>query len=194
MPRSPPRAAAGIRPGSSGPHGLKTTTNSRNILLVFFCLCAVRSRQRELAAGAGQLSRGHRNGAGHGPHRPDHHRRRAQGARGTGYPVEAAGANASRRPGPGSARIPSRDIVSTFTSRDAEATGNPGQALAVLDDHLATLFGNLVHAGNAGSRYGHVAAVAPTSASGATSRKPPDCRTRMRADRPDLHAQRVHSP
>ena len=31
--------------------------------------------------------------------------------------------------------------MSTFTSRDAEATGNPGQALAVLDDHLATLSG-----------------------------------------------------
>jgi hypothetical protein len=31
--------------------------------------------------------------------------------------------------------------VSTFTSRDAGATGNPGQALAVLDDHLAALFG-----------------------------------------------------
>jgi hypothetical protein len=55
--------------------------------------------------------------------------------------VEAAGANASRRPGPGSARIPRRDIVSTFTSRDVEATDNPDQALAVLGDHLATLFG-----------------------------------------------------
>jgi hypothetical protein len=53
----------------------------------------------------------------------------------------AAGANASRRPGPGSAWIPRRDIVSTFTSRDVEATDNPDQALAVLDDHLATLFG-----------------------------------------------------
>ena len=50
-------------------------------------------------------------------------------------PMPAAG------PGPGSARIPRRDIVSTFTSRDVEATDNPDQALAVLDDHLATLFG-----------------------------------------------------
>jgi hypothetical protein len=60
-----------------------------------------------------------------------------------GVPVSsgAAGANASRRPGPGSARIPRRDIVSSFTSRDAAATDNRGQALAVLDDHLATLFG-----------------------------------------------------
>jgi len=31
--------------------------------------------------------------------------------------------------------------VSTFTSRDVEAADNPDQALAVLDDHLATLFG-----------------------------------------------------
>jgi len=31
--------------------------------------------------------------------------------------------------------------VSTFTSRDVEATGNLGQALAVPGDHLATLFG-----------------------------------------------------
>lgn len=65
----------------------------------------------------------------------------AHGAWGAGYPAEAAGANASRRPGPGSARIPGRDIVSTFTSRDVEATGNPDQALAVPDDHLATLSG-----------------------------------------------------
>lgn len=83
MPRSPPRAATGIRPGSSGPHGLKTTTNSRNLLLVSFCLCAVRSRQRELAAGVGQLSQGHRKGAGQGPDR-----RRAHDAHGAGYPVE----------------------------------------------------------------------------------------------------------
>jgi hypothetical protein len=41
--------------------------------------------------------------------------------------VEAAGANASRRPGPGGARIPRRDIVSTFTSRDVGATDNPDQ-------------------------------------------------------------------
>jgi hypothetical protein len=47
-----------------------------------------------------------------------------------GTPVEAAGANASRRPGPGSARIPRHDIVSTLTSRDVEATGNPDQAPA----------------------------------------------------------------
>ena len=90
-------------------------------------------------------TRDHRKGAGHGPHRPDHHRRRshgAHGARGAGYPAEAAGANASRRPGPGSIRIPRRDIVSTSTSRDVEATGNPGQALAVHDDHLATLSGS----------------------------------------------------
>jgi hypothetical protein len=83
MPRSPPRAATGIRPGSSGPHGLKTTTNSRNLLLVSFCLCAVRSRQRESAAGVGQLSQGHRKGAGQGPDR-----RRAHDAHGAGYPVE----------------------------------------------------------------------------------------------------------
>jgi hypothetical protein len=31
--------------------------------------------------------------------------------------------------------------VSSFTSRDAAATDNRGQTLAVLDDHLATLFG-----------------------------------------------------
>jgi hypothetical protein len=31
--------------------------------------------------------------------------------------------------------------VSSFTSRDAAATDNRGQALAVLDDHLAILFG-----------------------------------------------------
>jgi hypothetical protein len=31
--------------------------------------------------------------------------------------------------------------VSTFTSRDAGAAGHTDQALAVLDDHLATLFG-----------------------------------------------------
>jgi hypothetical protein len=55
--------------------------------------------------------------------------------------VEAAGADARCRPGPGSARIPRRDIAGTFTSRDVEATDNPGQALAVLHDHLATLFG-----------------------------------------------------
>ena len=41
----------------------------------------------------------------------------------------------------GQSPIPRRDIVSTFTSRDAGATGHPDQALAVLDDHLATLFG-----------------------------------------------------
>ena len=48
--------------------------------------------------------------------------------------------------------------MSILTSRDAEATGNPGQALAVLDDHPATLSGtppNLVHARNASRRYGH---------------------------------------
>jgi len=57
-------------------------------------------------------------------------RRRAHGAHGArdaGYPVEAVGADASRRPGPGSARIPGRDIASTFTSRDAGATGNPAR-------------------------------------------------------------------
>jgi len=31
--------------------------------------------------------------------------------------------------------------MSTLTSRDAGATDNPDQGLAVLDDHLATLFG-----------------------------------------------------
>ena len=65
------------------PSWLKTTTNSRNLLLVSFCLCVVRSRQRELAAGVGQLSQGHRKGAGQGPDR-----RRAHGAHGAGYPVE----------------------------------------------------------------------------------------------------------
>ena len=83
MPRSLPRAATGIRPGSSGPHSLKTTMDSRNILLVSFCLCAVRSRQRESPAGIGQLSQGHRKGAGQGPDR-----RRAHGAHDAGYPVE----------------------------------------------------------------------------------------------------------
>ena len=49
-------------------------------------------------------------------------------------PMPAAG-RTGQRP------IPRRYIVSTFTSRDACATGHPDQALAVLDDHLATLFG-----------------------------------------------------
>jgi len=44
-------------------------------------------------------------------------------------------ARTGQRPDPG------HDIVSTFTSRDAEATGNPDQALAALGDHLATLSG-----------------------------------------------------
>ena len=57
MPRSPPRAAAGIRPGSSGPHALNTTTNSRNILLVSYCRRALTNRHhRESAADVGQLS------------------------------------------------------------------------------------------------------------------------------------------
>jgi hypothetical protein len=47
MPRSPPRTAAGIRSGSSSLHGLKTTTNSRNILLVSYCLRSVRDRHRD---------------------------------------------------------------------------------------------------------------------------------------------------
>jgi hypothetical protein len=51
------------------------------------------------------------------------------------------GANARRRPGPGSARIPRRDIVGTFTSRDVEATDNPGRALGILGDHPATPLG-----------------------------------------------------
>lgn len=46
--------------------------------------------------------------------------------------MEAAGANASRRPGPGSARIPRRDIVNTFSSHDVEAADE--FALARLDD------------------------------------------------------------
>ena len=46
MPRSPPRTAAGIRSTSSGAPCLKTTTNSRNILLVSYCLCAAGSRHR----------------------------------------------------------------------------------------------------------------------------------------------------
>jgi hypothetical protein len=54
MPRSLPRTAAGIRPGSSSPPRLKTTTNSSNILLVSYCLRAVRGRHRE-SAGGGQL-------------------------------------------------------------------------------------------------------------------------------------------
>jgi hypothetical protein len=106
------------------------------------------------------------------------------------------GANASRGPGPGSARIPRRDIMSTLTSRDAEATGNPDQALAVLDDHPATLSGPPTPTSSTpGTPADDTAMPGSTiSASGATLRKPPDCRTRMRADRPDLHAQRVHSP
>ena len=106
---------------------LKTTINSRNILLVSFYLRSVRSRHRDSAAGGGQLPRGHRKGAGHGPHRPDHHRRAhsAHGARGARYPGEAAGANASRRPGPGSARIPRRDIVSTFAPAMSRPPATP---------------------------------------------------------------------
>jgi hypothetical protein len=45
MLRSPPRTAAGIWSTSSGAPSLKTTTNSRNILLVFHCL-RTRSRHR----------------------------------------------------------------------------------------------------------------------------------------------------
>jgi len=157
----------------------------------------VRSKHGESAAGGGQLPRGHRKRAGDGPHRPDHHRRRAHGAhdaRGAGYPAEAAGANASRRLAPGSARIPRRDIVSTLTSRDAGATGNPArhrQPPAITPGNTVRLtHPNLVHARNASRQYGH-ADSRTTPARGATSGKPTDCRTRMRADRPDLHAQRV---
>jgi hypothetical protein len=47
---------------------------------------------------------------------------------------------------------------------------------------------NLAHAGNASRRHGH-AGSSTTSASSATLRKPPDYRTRMRADQPDQHAE-----
>jgi hypothetical protein len=112
------------------PHALKTTTNSRNILLVSYYRRAVRSRSPGSAADGGQPSRGHRKRAGHGPHRPDHHRRRAHGAhgaRGAGYPAEAVGANASCRPGPGSDRIPRRDIMSTLTSREPKPPATPAR-------------------------------------------------------------------
>ena len=193
-----------FRPGSPDLHALKTTINSRNMLLVSYYLCAVGSRHRGSAAGGGQPPRGHRKGAGHGPHRPDYHRRRAHGAHGAhgardaGHPVGAAGANASRRPGPGSARIPRRDIVSTLTSRDAGATGNRGRALAVPRDHQAPLSGSPTQTsstpGTPAAGMAMPAAAARPRASGATSRKPPDCPTRIRADRPDPHAQPAHSP
>ena len=80
LPGSAPRAAAGIRSRSSSPPCSKSTTNSRNILLVSYCLRTVRSRRWEPAAGGRQLPRRHRKGAGHGPHRPDHRRRCAHGA------------------------------------------------------------------------------------------------------------------
>jgi hypothetical protein len=54
-----------------------------------------------------------------------------------GIQWKPAGANARRRPGPGSARIPRRDIVSTSTSRDAAATDNPATHRQS-GDHLAT--------------------------------------------------------
>jgi hypothetical protein len=80
--------------------------------------------------------------------------------------------------------------MSTLTSRDAEATGNSGQALAVLDDHPATLPGSPTSTSSTpGTPADGTAMPASTiPASGATLRKPPDYRTRMRADRPDLHA------
>ena len=103
-----PRFRAAARPGhgrctagpgrawsrSPSPPGLNSTTHSRNELLVFQFPCRFWGSHRE-----GRRRRlttpGSPEGSGHGPHRPDHHRRCAHGApgaRGAGGPVEAAGA------------------------------------------------------------------------------------------------------
>jgi len=72
-----------------------------------------------------------------------------------------------------------------------EVTGNPGQALAVPDDHLATLSGSPTPTSSTpGTPVSGMAMRQQQHypASGAMSRKPPNGRTRMHADRPDLHA------
>jgi hypothetical protein len=54
-PRSPPRAAAGIRSGSPSLPRSKTTTNSRNILLVSYYRRAVRGKHQDQTRAACQL-------------------------------------------------------------------------------------------------------------------------------------------
>ena len=75
-------------------HALKVITNSGKILLVFHYLRPVRSGHRESAVGSGQLHPGSPEEAGHGPHRPDHHRRH-----GHGPPGARSGASPTAMPG-----------------------------------------------------------------------------------------------
>ena len=77
---------------------------------------------------------------------------------------------------PGSARIPRRDIVSTFTSRDARATGQPrpgtGNPRRSPGTTVRLTHPNLAHAANASSRYGH--------AGGSSTTRPATPRRRSR--------------
>jgi hypothetical protein len=181
-------------------HALKTITNSRNILLVSCYLRTVRSRHREPAAGAGQLPRV---------------TGREQAMVLTGLIIIAVALMALMVPGmPGiqwklSAPMPAagpdraapgyRGVTSRAPSPPAmpgppatrPGTGSPRRPPG---NTIRLTHPDLAHAGNASRQYGHGGSSSTTPASGATPGKPPDCRTRMRADRPDLHAPRAHSP
>jgi hypothetical protein len=124
MPQPAPRAAPGIRPGSSSPPRCSEDyTNSRNILLVSYCLHAVRGRHGNQPPAAAS-SRGHRKPAGHGPHRPDHHRCRAHGANG----ARGAGRQALAGCQPSSGRLLSPDSARA-AARSGVPPDQPGRSL-----------------------------------------------------------------
>jgi hypothetical protein len=198
MPRSAPRAAAGIPARKLQSPCFKTTMNSRNILLVSYYLCALRSRHRESAAGAGPLLWGHRKGAGHGPHRPDHHRRRAHGARGAGYPGElpvpmpAAGPD---RAAPGYPGVTSSAPSPPAMPGPPTSPARHWQSPTITRHHCPAdppRTSPSPRTPAAGMAMPPAAALPRPVAPRRRSRQ--IARTRIRADRPDQHAQRAHSP
>jgi hypothetical protein len=102
MPRSPPRAAGGIRPGSSGPRTLKTTMNSRNILLVSDA-CVRKEQAPEITRRRRPAIRGHRKGVTRTLQKAHNcltRAVRARGGTGSGPPERAgAGGHAARAGG-----------------------------------------------------------------------------------------------
>src|SRR5258708_12977920 len=104
--------------------------DSGNNLLVFGCERSLKDTHRTSAAEGGQLPGA--TGGGHA-HRPGHHRRRGNGARGAAHPAEAAGARCKppgQAPWPGGSG--SGDTMNAFTAHDLEAEDL--LALARLDD------------------------------------------------------------
>jgi len=109
-----------------------------------------------------------------------------------------AGVDCQADPAPGPGRSPRSRLAFRLIynhaigfARSSRSPGNPGQALAVLDDHLATLSGSPTPTSSTpGTPVSGMAMRQQQHypASGAMSRKPPNGRTRMHADRPDLHA------